>query len=826
MKFHRAPWRSLRTRVTLFTLSIILVAMVSLALHTSRSLRADMQTQLGEQQFFVLSILAEEINQQLGDRRRELEKIAAAITPALLQDRPALQRFMAQRELLQSYFGGGSFVTGIDGIAVASVPKEAERLGLSYLDRDYILAALKQGKSSVGRPAMGKSSQAPGFGMAAPIRDAQGRVIGVLTGVIDLSQPNFLQKITATRDGHTGDYVLISAAHRMIVTASDKSRILEQLPAAGSNLSIDRAISGFEGSTVMHSLPGVQVLASVKGIPEASWILASLWPTAQAFAPVYRMQQQIFLAALLTTLLTGLLTWWLLKREFSPMLQAAKTLSDPTRSQRPLPIRREDEIGTLIAGVNRLVARLAQREKLLMESQERFRTLLDRTREAIAVHCNGIVVYANHATLRMFGLGSEQEALGRNFLDFVHPDSQQQVRALAQGQNVAGEPAPLFEEKFIKSGGTAIDVEVQASWVVYDGELALQVAMRDITAQKHAEQQLRIAAAAFECQESMVVLDADRRILRVNQAFTRTTGFTMQEVQGQTTALLHSARSVSAAEYWLEVQRSGAAQGEVWHRRKDGSDYLARGSVSAIRDANDAVTHYVINFIDSTSQQQLEQQRQLEEVQHRNALVREVHHRIKNNLQGVIGILNRSAHKHPEMAGALQQAIGQVHAIAVSYGMQGQADNLAVHLGPLTRAIASENQAFWQTSILFAPPAPGRSWRIAEAEAVPIALVLNELILNAVKHRGAAQGPVQIELLPGAHPGAVQVRISNPGQFTAAGQTTDVRHSGLQLVAALLPRRGAKLFRVQTDDQVVTVLELEPPVVLAEKNELLPLGPD
>ncbi|MFH1043558.1 MAG: PAS domain S-box protein, partial [Pseudomonadota bacterium] len=97
-----------------------------------------------------------------------------------------------------------------------------------------------------------------------------------------------------------------------------------------------------------------------------------------AFAPIRDMQRRMLLATIFLTLLAGGLTWWMLRRQLSPMLAAVKTLaalSDTNQPAQPLPIARQDEIGELIGGFNRLLETLAHREEALRESEERFRSL-------------------------------------------------------------------------------------------------------------------------------------------------------------------------------------------------------------------------------------------------------------------------------------------------------------------------------------------------------------------------------------------------------------------------------------------------------------------
>jgi PAS domain S-box-containing protein len=658
--------------------------------------------------------------------------------------------------------------------------------------------------------------------MVAPIRNSSGQTIGALAAVTDLSRANFLQKITATRDGQTGSYVLFSKQHRVIIMASDPKRTLEKLPGPGRNPMIDRAIEGAEGSTLMSSIQGVPALASLKSIPAPDWILAALLPTEVAFAPIAAVEQRIFLATLLATALAGLLTWWRLAWEFSPLVVATKSLDDTTHPPRFLPVLRQDEIAKLIGGFNRLLLQLTQREQMLQASQQRLHTLIEGTREAILVHRDEKVVYVNPAAQKIFGASSAHQLLGQSIATRVHPDSMALVRQRLQTLRNPGDTSPLSEQRYLKLDGTVINVEVEGRVIEFDGEPAIQITLRDITEQNRVRQELRIAAVAFECQEAMLVLDADNKILRANQAFTRISGYTEPEVFGQTTALLRSQRLPTAGDtrIWNEMKRLGAIESELWHRRKDGTDYLARGSATVVRDGERDVTHYVISFIDASVQQRQEEQRLLDEAIHRNVLVREVHHRIKNNLQGVIGVLRRSASKHPELAIPMKQAIGQVHSISVTYGLQGRSTNSPVSLDELVSAIARENQTLWQTPVLLDLRADRPSCVIPEDEAVPIALVLNELILNAVKHSGMAQGQVNITLQRGERQGTVQVSIRNAGQFPVNEHHGGTRHSGLQLVAALMPRRGASILRMQRGDQVLTVLELEAPVVMAVPSEL------
>ena len=232
MNFNFLDLRSLKTRMTLFTLAIFLIGIWSLGFYTRRDLREDMQHMLSDQQFSTVSILATKINQELDDRLKALEKIAGGISPVILDNRLELQTFLEQRILIKSLFNGGAFITGIDGTATASIPLSAERIGGNYMDRDYFATALNEGRSTIGRPVMGRALHSPVFVIAVPMRDTRNKVIGALAGVTDLGKPNFLDSITEGRYGKTGGYILIEPQSRMIVTATDKTLIMTPLPLA------------------------------------------------------------------------------------------------------------------------------------------------------------------------------------------------------------------------------------------------------------------------------------------------------------------------------------------------------------------------------------------------------------------------------------------------------------------------------------------------------------------------------------------------------------------------------------------------------------------
>lgn len=130
----------------------------------------------------------------------------------------------------------------------------------------------------------------------------------------------------------------------------------------------------------------------------------------------------------------------------------------------------------------------------------------------------------------------------------------------------------------------------------------VRIAVADISECKRAEAELRIAAIAFESPQGMLVTDANGVIVRVNQAFTRLTGYSAAEAEGQTLALLQSERHDAAfyQNLWSSLKQKRQWQGEIWNRRKNGKIYAEWMSISAVSEPDGQPTHYVGTISDIT----------------------------------------------------------------------------------------------------------------------------------------------------------------------------------------------------------------------------------
>lgn len=143
----------------------------------------------------------------------------------------------------------------------------------------------------------------------------------------------------------------------------------------------------------------------------------------------------------------------------------------------------------------------------------------------------------------------------------------------------------------------------------------------DITERKQAELKLHLAASVFtHALEGILITTADATIINVNQAFSRITGYEHDEVIGKNPRILSSGRHSAEffARLWSDLKSKGHWYGEIWNRRKNGEIYVEMKNISAVKDAQGEVQHYVALFSDISELKA--HQSQLEHIAHFDAL--------------------------------------------------------------------------------------------------------------------------------------------------------------------------------------------------------------
>lgn len=575
-----------------------------MAFYASHMLRVDMERQLSEQQFSTVSLLADEVSREMQDKLHALEHVAHLSTTAMQQGPAAIQASIEARPILLDQFNAGVFVVGLDGTAIADVPMSEGRIGTNFKDRDYAKGALTAAQLTVSQPFLGRVSKQPTIAMAAPIRNAKSQVIGALVGVITLNLPNFLDFITAGSYGRTGGYLIVAPASRLIVTATVKSRIMETLPAPGSNPWIDRFDQGYEGSVVMVNPMGVEVLTSVKGIPVAGWRMAAVLPTDEAFEPIRDLQQRMLFAAIFFTLLAGALIWWILRRQLAPLLAVTAQLDHMIGQTRPmlyLDNKTQDEINHLVGGFNRMLVTLDQHREKLKQSEAFSHTIMDSVAAEIAVlDRDGVIVMVNAPWRRAAltnNIGPDNQPapytqVGESFLEVC-----QACISTCRGDTSKHVSRGILSVLDGRLPGFTLEypchLPSQERWyslIVTPLGTACQgvvVARSNITQRKLAENALLLTRTSVEAaSDSLLWVTPEGQIFDVNKATCRLLGYTRAELLqlGVADIDVHARDNATRwPRHFDEVRLSGTIKFESEHLTKDGHRIPVEISASYVR---------------------------------------------------------------------------------------------------------------------------------------------------------------------------------------------------------------------------------------------------
>lgn len=157
-------------------------------------------------------------------------------------------------------------------------------------------------------------------------------------------------------------------------------------------------------------------------------------------------------------------------------------------------IRRDGEI-VGVQGISREIGERKRHEQALQESEARYRRLVELSPDAIIIHRGETIVYSNSAGAKLHGVAAAADLIGRSVLDFVAPEKRAAAARSLEKAQTGGDAEPVrnFSQTIVRADQRIIEVEASAITILYEGEWAAQIVLRDVTARKRLEDQLRQA---------------------------------------------------------------------------------------------------------------------------------------------------------------------------------------------------------------------------------------------------------------------------------------------------------------------------------------------
>ena len=267
-------------------------------------------------------------------------------------------------------------------------------------------------------------------------------------------------------------------------------------------------------------------------------------------------------------------------------------------------------------------------EEKIRESEHRYRQLVELSPDAIAIHCEGKIVFVNSAAVSMLGATGTDDLLGKAALEIVHPDDRDIVQQRIADVLRFGKPAPMIEERFIRLDGAVIDVEVAAVPIKHLHKRAVQVVVRDITERKKAEKALNLFRTLTDrTNDAIEVIDPETgKFLNINEKGCLDLGYSREELLAlnifDIDPTVDHSSFTKAKE---ELQKSGELIWEGIHKRKDNSTFPVEVNIKYVQLDRD----YLVTVVrDITERKQAEEKIQ-NDLKEKTLLLSEIHHRVK-----------------------------------------------------------------------------------------------------------------------------------------------------------------------------------------------------
>jgi diguanylate cyclase (GGDEF)-like protein/PAS domain S-box-containing protein len=255
---------------------------------------------------------------------------------------------------------------------------------------------------------------------------------------------------------------------------------------------------------------------------------------------------------------------------------------------------------------------IRDRERQIMhDSESRFRSLVDQSPDAIVVHNDRQISYANEIAARIFGAKTAADLIDQDFLSLFADEEKTRVEESCQTVGCSGDDSPRSDYICRRLDGTHFQAEASSTRFAFRNTYSVQCVFRDVTERRKTEETFRKLSRVVEQSPSIVVItDASGHIEYVNPKFEQVSGYTKSEVYGQSPNILKSGHTPEKAyeEMWVTLGRGEDWEGEFCNLRKDGTYFWVYARISPIKDETDGITHYVAVKEDITARKSYEEQ--------------------------------------------------------------------------------------------------------------------------------------------------------------------------------------------------------------------------
>ncbi len=305
--------------------------------------------------------------------------------------------------------------------------------------------------------------------------------------------------------------------------------------------------------------------------------------------------------------------------------------------------QQDQDLGSILASYGSETLRATRAHQALRESEEKYRTILESIKEGyFELDLAGGFTFFNDSLCEILGY-PRGELLGLNRRSCTTPQTAKRMDQVFDEIGRTGRPAITADHEVLRKDGTTRILEMSTSLILNAAgqPTGFRCVARDISERKRAEEERqRLATAVEHAAESILVADKDGTIHYVNPAFERISGYSREEVIGQSFRVLAGTDQTDAFynALWMTLARGEVWKGQIMNCNRDGRPCEFETTISPIRDDTGIITSFVSVNRDVTHEVQLKKQLlQAQKMEAIGTLSGGIAHDFNNILQAVLG---------------------------------------------------------------------------------------------------------------------------------------------------------------------------------------------
>ncbi|MCC6864749.1 MAG: PAS domain S-box protein [Ignavibacteria bacterium] len=419
-----------------------------------------------------------------------------------------------------------------------------------------------------------------------------------------------------------------------------------------------------------------------------------------------------------------------------------------------------DENGSAYA-IDQIYVDITERinsEKLLRESEEKYRELTESVPAAIFIYANNKLVYGNQYSVKITGY-NVKEMIGKNFWELVHPDQKEIVKQRGEARLSGKEVPARYDLKIIDKNGNEKWLDYCGTSINYRGEPAVLGIAYDITELKKTQQaltesELKYRTLIENMSEVILYVDNNDRIIFANDNVFGMFGYEKDELIGKIAHdILTDGEFTEHIKDRIKLRRHGFTDKfEVKMKKKTGEKFWVEISSAPLKDSDGKIIGSIGIYSDVTDRKKYENSVE-NSLKQKDMLLKEIHHRVKNNLQIISSLMKlQSSHvKDKEIHNLFAESQNRIKTMALIHEKLYRSIDISVieFYEYIKNLVESLYLSYGISNERVTPVIEFRSIYLDIDTAIPCSLIINEIVSNCLKYAfpDLRKGSIAINLM-------------------------------------------------------------------------------